>query len=201
MSKGHFIVFEGCDRSGKTTQVKLLSEYLQDMGIPCKTMCFPNRETPIGKLINSYLNGDMELDSHAVHLLFSANRYEMKKQINDYMDNGITVIMDRYIDSGYVFGKINGCDMEWCRTVDSKMPIPDYKIFLDLHPEHAARRELYGIERYENLDFQNKVYRNFMELIDSDIEEGRNKWIVFYANCTINELKDTICTYMNSYIF
>ena len=79
MSKrGCFILFEGVDRCGKTTQAKRLVETLTQRGQPTVFMRFPDRETTIGAQIDAYLRNAADLDDHAVHLLFSANRWEKR---------------------------------------------------------------------------------------------------------------------------
>jgi len=75
VKRGALIVFEGCDRSGKTTQVQRLVERLNSQGKASRMMRFPDRTTGIGKVINSYLTCSEELDDRAIHLLFSANRW------------------------------------------------------------------------------------------------------------------------------
>ena len=81
VERGALIVFEGCDRSGKTTQVTTLVERLNKEGKPARMMRFPDRTTGIGSILNSYLTCAKELDDHAVHLLFSANRWELEQEI------------------------------------------------------------------------------------------------------------------------
>jgi dTMP kinase len=97
LSRGAFIVIEGLDRSGKTTQVKRLeAELAKDgkkvkmirfPGNPCPDTCYSlapsmlmlsklDRTTPIGQMINSYLQSKADLEDHVIHLLFSANRWE-----------------------------------------------------------------------------------------------------------------------------
>ena len=79
VKRGTFIVFEGCDRSGKSTACKKLVEYLNDRKIEnanAKLMRFPDRTTEVGSAIDAYLKGQKELDDHVIHLLFSANRWE-----------------------------------------------------------------------------------------------------------------------------
>lgn len=79
MKRGALIVFEGVDRCGKTTQTKKLLEYLKSCGIAAELLRFPDRTTQTGKIIDSYLVNGVELDDKAVHLLFSANRWEAAK--------------------------------------------------------------------------------------------------------------------------
>ena len=74
--RGHFIVFEGLDRAGKTTQCVRLVRYLEEQGRRVKHLRFPNRSTPIGQMIDAYLKGDSTQEDHVIHLLFSANRWE-----------------------------------------------------------------------------------------------------------------------------
>ena len=93
--RGLFIVIEGTDKSGKTTQVRRLADSLKKAS-PVEIISFPDRDTPIGKLLDGYLKGKVDLDDHAVHLLFSANRWQMDSTIKYLLESGITVIADRY---------------------------------------------------------------------------------------------------------
>lgn len=77
-ARGAFIVFEGADRAGKSTQCQMLVEHLQAQGVAAELWRFPDRTTPIGKMINSYLTSQSDIDDAAVHLLFSANRWEKR---------------------------------------------------------------------------------------------------------------------------
>ncbi len=94
--RGMLIVFEGLDRSGKSTQVKLLHEALNSMNRQCEVWRYPNRTTSIGKLINSYLNKEIEMEDHAVHLLFSANRWETVGEMTTALNSGTNLILDRW---------------------------------------------------------------------------------------------------------
>ena len=76
--RGAFIVFEGADRAGKSTQCQMLVEHLQAAGVAAELWRFPDRTTAIGKMINSYLTSQADIDDAAVHLLFSANRWEKR---------------------------------------------------------------------------------------------------------------------------
>ena len=103
VKRGALIVFEGCDRSGKTTQVTRLVERLNKAGRPAVMMRFPDRTTSIGSVINSYLSCKKELDDHVVHLLFSANRWEVEREIVKTIMSGTSICVDRYAFSGVAF--------------------------------------------------------------------------------------------------
>lgn len=78
IGRGAFILFEGVDRCGKTTQAKRLVDRLNAAGRPAVFMNFPDRSTAIGKQIDAYLLNKEEVDDRTVHLLFSANRWEKR---------------------------------------------------------------------------------------------------------------------------
>ena len=117
IKRGALIVFEGCDRSGKTTQVTRLVERLNSAGKPAVMRRFPDRTTSIGTVINSYLGCKKELDDHVVHLLFSANRWELKKEIVETLESGTSVCIDRYAYSGVAFSAAKVCFIEAMRQV------------------------------------------------------------------------------------
>jgi len=91
--RGAFIVLEGLDRSGKTTQTTELVQRIEKLGRPCKLIKFPStpslsrltldRTTTIGKMIDAYLRSAEDLDDRVIHLLFSANRWEARYAIQD----------------------------------------------------------------------------------------------------------------------
>ena len=94
--RGCFIVFEGLDRVGKSTQCQKLFDYIIEKGQQAYLMKFPDRSTQIGKCINEYLTDPkLKLSDHAAHLLFSANRWELANQIEERLLSGTHVITDR----------------------------------------------------------------------------------------------------------
>ena len=94
--RGTFVVFEGVDRAGKSTQCKLLAEGLRKRGREATLINFPDRTTGVGQLIDKYLRKEVELDDRAVHLMFSANRWEAAQSIKDMLESGVDVVCDRY---------------------------------------------------------------------------------------------------------
>lgn len=79
VDRGLLVAVEGCDRCGKSTQCFRIKEWLEaKTGRPVEYWKFPERTTPIGKLINRYLLQEIQLPDKAIHLLFAANRWELK---------------------------------------------------------------------------------------------------------------------------
>lgn len=75
MKKGLLVAFEGLDRTGKTTQSKLLLANLLSLNLKAKLIHFPVRTSATGRILDQYLKKQIDLNSQASHLLFSANRW------------------------------------------------------------------------------------------------------------------------------
>lgn len=126
-----------------------------------------DRTTSIGRMINQYLRGEIQLDDHAVHLLFSANRWEAAAQIRRDIETGITVIVDRYSYSGAVYSAAKEnkeLQLDWAWQPEVGLPRPDIWFFLNISTEVAAARGGYGTERYETVNLQQKVGKLFLSL-------------------------------------
>lgn len=194
--RGLLIVLEGVDRCGKTTQCAKLVERLNKSGFPCEPMRFPCRDTQIGKIIDSYLKSTTELSDQAVHLLFSANRWEMRAQILQKLETGISLVVDRYTFSGQVFTFAKGgIDMEWCKAPDIGLPVPDLVFFLDLPIEQSKLRGSFGEERYEKEEMQQRVRNAFLDLAQAD----KHMWRIVDANDTIANVEEKIWSNVSSY--
>jgi len=187
-SRGVFILFEGVDRCGKTTQATLLAEYLKnELNGKAEFIRFPDRTTPIGVMINSYLTNASEMEDHAIHQLFSANRWEAVSSLKMKLEEGTTLVCDRYCYSGVAFSAAKpSLSLDWCMSSDIGLPAPDCVIFLDLPVEKAQERGQFGQERYEKEEMQNKVRENFLKLMTMD--EGLIPWHIIDASQTIDAI-------------
>jgi len=162
MNTGLFVLFEGIDRSGKTTQTRLLVERLraERPDVPVVVERYPDRSTRIGALIDAYLTSAIELDDRAVHLLFAANRWECARRVERALAAGAVVVCDRYAVSGAAFTAAKGiASLEWCRAAD-------IVFWLCLDAEDATKRGQYGDERYERVAFQRRVGQFYHELLN-----------------------------------
>lgn len=184
--RGILISFEGCDRSGKSTQVRKLSQYFSEtLKLPHKVVRFPNRSTEIGKLIDDYLKGKVEWNDRTIHLLFSANRWETIEEIKKDLMNGIHVITDRYAYSGVAYSSAKGLDLDWCKKSDQGLLKPDLVFYLDSSIGDFGTRSNFGEERYERIDFQVKVSEQFQLLRDSS-------WKIIDASNDIQQVHEEI---------
>jgi len=194
MKRGALIVFEGCDRSGKSTQCQKLMQWFQQKDTPAHLMRFPDRSTVIGGLIGKYLECNTDIEDHAIHLLFSANRWEMLSTMKKMLFEGKNIVIDRYAFSGVAFsGAKKNMELSWCKQSDSGLPKPDLVIFLDIDPVLAQDRGEYGAERYEKLTFQSQVRSNYMELKDET-------WKIIDATKSQDEVHTDVCNLVQASI-
>ena len=191
--RGVFILFEGVDRCGKTTQARKLVETLTSMGKPSQFFRFPDRETSIGVMINSYLTQSTELDDHVIHLLFSANRWEKNSEIVKLLESGVNVIVDRYAYSGVAFSSSKpNMTMSWCKECDSGLLRPDCIYYMDIPAEEAMKRGGFGNERYEATEFQILVRNKFLTLMKQDEEIDPAIWKIVNAVGTIDGIHENL---------
>ncbi|CAC9894094.1 unnamed protein product [Aureobasidium pullulans] len=190
------IVFEGLDRSGKSTQCERLVSYLTEKGVPVKH----RRTTPIGQMINNYLQGQTEQEDHVIHLLFSANRWEAVPSIEADINAGITVIIDRYYYSGCVYSAAKNnpsLSLSWSRHPEEGLPRPDLCLFLDISAEDAAKRGGWGEERYEKQELQDRVRQLFADMRATD--DGSD-FVTINAGQSLEEVASAIRQHAESCI-
>lgn len=143
--KGKFIAFEGIDGSGKSTQVRLLAERLRSENIPFYTTMEPT-DSPVGSLIHQIMTGRVKADPKVIAALFVADRLDHLLNdvngISQKIDEGTTVIMDRYYFSSYAYQSVD-VPMDWviqANEQSSAILRPTVNIFIDIDPDTALER-------------------------------------------------------------
>ncbi len=168
MCRGMFIVIEGLDRVGKTTQCRLLQEYVQStFGRPIQLLRFPNRCSIVGKRLDLFLKGQVRMSDETAHLLFSEDRWLSKSHIVNALNGNISILSDRYLFSGIAYSRAKGLEDACWRSTELGLPSPDLVIFLDSAPESLLERAEYGNELHEAAEFQRNVRAHYFKLCDS----------------------------------
>jgi dTMP kinase len=146
---GLLIAFEGLDQSGKQTQAELLRDWLKAEGHKARLVAFPDYGTSIGEEIARALQGEREYDADVMQLLYIANRYELKPNLQRWLDGGLVLVCDRYTASSVAYGAAQGLDAAWLAEVQKFLPPAALTIMLDISPETAVQRKAVDRDRYE----------------------------------------------------
>jgi dTMP kinase len=164
LRKGKIIVLEGIDKAGKSTQSKLLMDYLKLSGKICTLITFPDYTTSIGAEIKAFLEGKRDYPIELKHILLSANRWEKKKEIESMVDSGTIVIINRYYQSNLVYGTSNGLNLRWLLSLEKGLPTADLVIVLDVTPRITLKRSLEPDEFEKDVSLLQNVYKNYHKL-------------------------------------
>tara|TARA_Y100000588_G_scaffold135214_1_gene148682 strand:- start:1498 stop:2085 length:588 start_codon:yes stop_codon:yes gene_type:complete len=143
------IAIEGLDQSGKATQAERLRDRLRNEGIRARLVSFPDYGTAIGEELARALQGEREYSAEVMQLLYIANRFERRDDLERWLSGGLVVICDRYIASSVAYGEAQGLNAAWLTQTQSFLPQADLTIWLDVSPRLAAERKVVGRDRYE----------------------------------------------------
>ncbi|CAD5211460.1 unnamed protein product [Bursaphelenchus okinawaensis] len=192
MPRGIFIVFEGLDRSGKSTQSKKIEAYLNGRGYPARIQRYPDREEPTtGPKIDEFLKTakDVTQDAIQIHNLFVENRKCLDAKIRKEISEGQTIIADRYSFSGVAYSAAKDIpELSLSKACKSEVGLlkPDLVLFLKADSSVTSKREEFGGEAFEKEEFQNKVYNNIMQVFNQEF------WKEVNASQTIDEVFEDI---------
>jgi dTMP kinase len=183
--KGHFIVFEGIDGSGKTTQAKMLAQYLESKGRKTYLTAEPTT-LPTGRALREALGGKVKKSECEMAVMFVQDRIahniQGEESIEALIDAGVDVISDRYYYSSLAY-QGQATDYAWVKSMNLDCPEirkPDICIYIDLLPEQSLERISKGresVEIYENLETLTKVRNKFMSVIN-DLSDTDNIHII-----------------------
>ena len=174
MKKGIFIAFEGIDGSGKSTQIQLLSEKMREKGIRCYQTCEPS-SGPIGSLTRQILTGRIKTDNRVIAAMFAADRLDhLLNEVDGIavkIEDGISVITDRYYFSSYAYHSVD-VPMDWVIKTNeesTKILRPDINIFIDIDTDTAMERitrNRFHTELFEKKSRLEKVRENYLKAFD-----------------------------------
>lgn len=147
--KGKFIVLEGLDGSGQSTQVGLLREFLIAKGHKVLTTKEPTIDSKPGRKIKEALGKKIEIDPAELQKLFAQDRKEhLEKTIIPALKRGEFVVSDRYFFSTFAYGVSDGLDLDWLIKINNDFLLPDIIFILKVRPEVCISRiEKRGTEK------------------------------------------------------
>ena len=176
----NFVVFEGCDGSGTTTQLTILEDFFQQnqnrLSLPLLYKTFEPTNGSIGKVIRLALRKELAMLPETITLLFAADRNE-----HLYGDGGVAercsrgelVVSDRYVPSSLVYQGLL-CGEELPARLNQDFPGPELLVFFDIDPETAQKRMAPRDikEIYEYLEFQIQARERYKSLLPQFVAQG-----------------------------
>ena len=185
MNKGIFIAFEGIDGSGKSTQVKLLTNKLKENGYKVYSTFEPT-DSPIGSIIRNVFNHRIIADNRTIAGLFVADRLDhLLNETNGILkkiEEGYIVITDRYYFSSYAYHGVH-MPMDWVinsNSMSSDLLKPTLNIYVDICPDESMSRitkDRSLIELYENKEYLKDVREKYFEAFEK-LKEQENISII-----------------------
>lgn len=166
-----FIVFEGIDGAGTTTQAQAASAWLEES---TQSPVFLTREPsqgPIGALLHQALRRRIAFDPRVMSLLFAADRLDhLYEEMHLHLKDDVSVICDRYYLSSMAYQMVDAPqDLEWIAQLNAKAVSPDLTILIDVPADVAMDRIYKGrlnLDLYEDLERQKQVRQNYLHLAD-----------------------------------
>ena len=174
-----YIVLEGIDGAGKSTQIKMLKEWLESNGLRVETIVEPT-DLEVGKLIRKFLTrSDATSDTmqKTLGLLFAADRLILMDKIEQLEKDNVVVISDRSFYSSLSYQD----PKDWIKEINKFAKIPDLVLLLDLDVKKSVER-CDGTDEFEKEEFLTGVKQNYLDLAKSndnfkiiDANNGPNK--------------------------
>ncbi|MDE7439025.1 MAG: dTMP kinase [Clostridia bacterium] len=176
MVKGKFVTVEGCEGSGKSTQLKMLSAYLDKRGIPYILTREPGGSPIAEQIRNIILDGkNTEMCDECEAMLYAAARIQhLREKVIPALEAGKLVICDRFVDSSLAYqGVARGLGLEYVEAINRKaldLCTPDLTVFLNISPDRAFVRKN-GADQNDRmekqgLEFHKRVYGGYLQLLE-----------------------------------
>ncbi len=205
-SQGRFLVFEGIDGSGKTTQAGMLYQRLKACGKDA-VHTFEPSDGPIGRLIRQMLSGELPVDQRTIASLFAADRTDHlvnpENGVRKQVDLGKIVVCDRYYFSSYAY-HAQYIDMDWviqANRLNADILRPHVTLFIDVDPDVCIER-LKGsretLEIYEKIDIMRQVRANYFNAFEQ--LKGQENVIVIDGNTSPEKVGEAVWNQVRQWI-
>lgn len=202
MNRGKFITFEGCEGTGKSTQVDILEDYLRMKGIRTLSTREPGGSLLAEDIRTAVLNHDMDSETELL-LFMAARRDHIKKTIQCALTEGKWVICDRFMDTTYAYqSSARGIDTRRIKYLEDWLLeglVPDLTILLDQDTEIGMKRanKRATLDRFEleGPEFMNKIREAYKSIV---FDRPDTSYIVD-ANQPIGDVSEDIVKIVDNY--
>lgn len=193
--RGYFIVFEGVDGGGKSTQIKMLKKYFRKKGYTVELHVEPTHGA-IGSLLWTYMRSESRsFTPETEALLFAADRIEHGKAIKKALEEGRVIISDRYVHSSLAYQGAAGVDRNWMKRLNKHALKPDLVILLDIDPEKSLDR-VSGRNRtiFEEREYLRKVRLEYLDFAEA------GELLVVDASKSIEAVHAEVCGLVKQFL-
>ena len=171
-----FVVVEGLDGAGGKTLTDALDNHYRKQGVPCHLMRYPEYDSPWGKIIQSYLDGRLDIDPKPLFVTYAADQLKDQKAIRRWKTLGGIILCDRYVTSAIAYETALGLSyMEALKITDAfDFVFPDMILYLDITTGTSYKRKKKekgeSIDIHEsNIGLLQKVRRNYQRMIEDKL--------------------------------
>ena len=191
--KGSFIVFEGIDGCGKSTQLELALKYLKEKYLDREIIKTKEPTTnEIGMLIRKIISSEQNFDPIAMQLLFSADRAKHISEIKSELEKGSIILCDRYMFSTFAYGASNDLDVDFLKYINKKFLVPDITFIIDLPADISIDRILKRVNEnkpkmYEKQHILERAREEYIKM-----KKEYNNYFVIDGNRSIEEVSKDI---------
>lgn len=192
-----FLVIEGLDGAGGSTQSNLLKEFLEEKSFKVEIIRYPDYSNPIGKVIRKFLDNEFDISPEAQFLLYSLDMVKDREKIFKNLEEGKIVLADRYIFSTLAyqcFAKKFSLRKGLKLVEIFELPKPDLVILLDIKPETSMRRKMKEnkrLDRHEkDLRLLKRVREGYLRLARKNVFS--KEWVVLDGEKGIKEVSEEI---------
>jgi dTMP kinase len=193
ITKGLLIGIEGIDAVGKGTQSSLLRASFQSGKYDSKIIAFPDYSTTIGEEIKAFLSRKRTYPAQVRHMLFAANRWEHNQELEGWLGQGLTLIVNRYSESNIVYGVANKLPLDWLLNLEEGLPKTNLVIVLDAQPSAVSSRRM--AERKDEFESNNKLQEDVGAIYRS--LSSKFGWTIVNAERRIGEVHKSIIELVN----
>jgi dTMP kinase len=195
--EGTLICVEGIDGAGKSTQTEMLAERLKDSRSKVIIYNYPDYSSRYGRIIKDYLYGKIEMENDEFFFLQMLDKQKDRAKIRNDMNEGSTIIMNRYIHSQIAYQCASGFDYESAKKIInlSKMPLPDIVVYIDVDIGTALKRK--KIQKSGNLD-RNEKSEEYLQTVKNTYKKleserfGCRKWLRVDGNRDYSTIHEEI---------
>ncbi len=189
--RGLLICLEGIDGSGKGHQIHKLLEVSPD----AQLYQYPDKNWEIGKAIGAFLKRKLKLNPTHQFFLYLSDIYKDQTKIENQLERGKIIFLDRYITSTIAYQDASGFDMKRGMSITRELGFiePDLTVLIDVHPEISIRRKKKQngkLEFFERKSFLQKVRQNFLKLKKSGVFS--KKWLLVDGSLSPEDISERI---------